>query len=172
MFPNSLCFQIAIITGIFQMVNHNFMEVNDAAIATAIDQQVGSSCVRYIEERPIMALPYCKVLRALGAILTGCPTGWGNWDILAISVVVRKLLFQGKCTSRLSDRPVGHNGPLWRNWLARSAVSVGLLPEGWWFEPTQGRSIMKYFYLPFAQYTLHSFNCHLMVEQRPVSSAG
>jgi hypothetical protein len=98
--------------------------------------------------------------------------GWGNWDIPAILVVVRKLLFQGKCTSRVSDRPVWHEGPLWRNWLARSAVSVGLLPEGWWFKPTQGRTIMKYFYFPFAHYTLHSYDCHLMVGKRPVSSAG
>ena len=30
--------------------------------------------------------------------------------------------------------------PLWRNWLARSAVNgVVLIPEGWWFDPTQGR---------------------------------
>jgi hypothetical protein len=60
------------------MVNPNFMEVNEAAIASAIDQQVGSSCVRYIEERLRMALPYCKVLRSLGAILTGYPTDWRN----------------------------------------------------------------------------------------------
>ncbi len=59
------------------MVNGN-LEVNEAAIPSAIYQQVDISCVRYIEERLRMALPCCKVLRALGTILTCCPTDWSN----------------------------------------------------------------------------------------------
>jgi hypothetical protein len=47
------------------MVNDNFMEVNEFAIASAIYQQVGSSRVCYIEVRLRMALPYCKVLKGV-----------------------------------------------------------------------------------------------------------
>jgi hypothetical protein len=47
------------------MVNHNFMEVNEAAIASAIDQQVGSSCVRYIKERLRMALTLIQDLKVV-----------------------------------------------------------------------------------------------------------
>ena len=81
------------------------MEVNEAAIASTIAQQVGSSRVRYIEEILMMAVPYCKVLRAIAAILTGCPTGLGKLQTCNFGVSKKTVIARVMHFSRL--RPAG-----------------------------------------------------------------